>query len=49
MGNLCCYNEPVEFLSDTGGIVCMILRQYDKFRLLHAPPEVVEMVRKVVR
>ena len=43
------YSNPVPQHLDTGGFVCMVLRSYDKFRVLHGPPEVVAAVRRVVR
>ena len=31
------------------GFVCMVLRSYDKLRILHAPPDVMEAVTRIVR
>ncbi len=42
------FSEPVPDLGDTG-YVCIVLRSYDKVRLLHAPKDVEQAVTKIVR
>ena len=42
------FSHPVSAACDTGGLVCMVLRKYDKYRVLHAPKEVVDLTARVV-
>ena len=43
------FSEPLRQDFDTGGLVCIVLRSYDKVRLLHAPKEVEVVITKIVR
>ncbi len=42
------FSEPVPNFRDSEGYVCMILRSWDKFRVLHGPKEVVDACQRVV-
>lgn len=42
------YSEPIPDARDSG-IVCMVLRSYDKLRVLQAPKDVAAAVTKIVR
>lgn len=43
------FSDPIPNYLDTEGYVCMVLRSYDKFRIIHAPKDVQEMVLRVIR
>lgn len=43
------YSEPVPSNEDSGGFFCIVLRSYDKARLLHAPPDVQDAVTRIAR
>ena len=43
------FSEPIPNHLDTQDYVCMVLRAYDKFRLLYAPPEVQRAVHQAIR
>ena len=43
------YSNPINPSLDTGGFLCMSIRTTDRFRLFHAPPEVVDMVMNVAK
>ena len=43
------YCQPVVNYGETLGYVCMIIREENKFRLIHAPGVVVEVVKDVLR
>ncbi len=36
-------------LGDNHGYVCMVIRPTDRFRVLHAPNEVIDLVTKAAR
>jgi hypothetical protein len=42
------FSEPVQRDPDCG-YVAVVLRSYDKVRLIHAPRSVMDMVQRIVR
>ena len=42
------YCQPVPNYGETLGYVCMVIREENKFRLMHAPAIVVEVIRNIL-
>ena len=42
------FSEPVPNFRNTDGYVCMVLRSWDKFRVLHGTRDVLAMCQRVV-
>ena len=43
------FSEPIPNYGENFGYVGMVMRQYDKFILIHAPADVVSTVTNIVK